>query len=222
MTEYALGRLHIPDARDRRYPMETLIAAAPSRSHRYWNAGWRGDQNRVVDPDGQVRAKPWCVSFSVLHLLEAMGRAGTPDSWDPRWLYHEAQKVDQWEGENYDGTSVRAGLDVLRREGVIAEYRWTWTLDTLLAAVIDHGPVVVGTNWYDGMFTPDADGFIWPTGRVAGGHAYMVSGGNLNLEFARIDNSWGPWGDRGRAKMTFEVLARLLAEQGEAATVVLP
>jgi hypothetical protein len=37
--------------------------------------------------------------------------------YDAGWLYHEAQRIDEWPGEDYDGTSVRAGMDVLRTEG---------------------------------------------------------------------------------------------------------
>ena len=37
--------------------------------------------------------------------------------YDGFWLYHEAQKIDEWPGEDYDGTSVRAGLDILRKRG---------------------------------------------------------------------------------------------------------
>jgi hypothetical protein len=54
-----------------------------------------------------------CVGFGVSRLASFLNSK----LYDARWLYHEAQKVDEWPGEDYDGTSVRAGLDVLRTRG---------------------------------------------------------------------------------------------------------
>lgn len=54
-----------------------------------------------------------CVGFSASRMMSLLNRV----RYDARWLYREAQKVDAWPGENYEGTSVRAGLDVLRSRG---------------------------------------------------------------------------------------------------------
>jgi len=54
-----------------------------------------------------------CVGFSCSRMMSLLNRA----RYEARWLYREAQKVDAWPGENYEGTSVRAGLDVLRSRG---------------------------------------------------------------------------------------------------------
>jgi hypothetical protein len=54
-----------------------------------------------------------CVGFGVSRLTSQLNRK----AYDGFWLYHEAQKVDEWPGEDYDGTSVRAGLDILRKRG---------------------------------------------------------------------------------------------------------
>ena len=208
--EYGLGRVHIPDGRDRGYPMATqLPEAAPERRYRYWGAGWRGDQG----------ATSHCVAYSLLHWLEAMGRPGDPDRWDPEWIYREAQQVDQWPGEepDYEGTSVRAGAKILQRERLISSYRWAWDIGTIATAILTTGPVVVGTAWHDAMFTPDPDGRIRPGGGIAGGHAYLLSGVNTNDRVFRIDNSWGAsWGKNGRAWITHDDMARLLAADGEA------
>jgi hypothetical protein len=213
MTEYGLGRIYIPDERDHQHLMRTIMPqVAPERSYRYWSAGWRGNQG----------AKPWCVAFAWFHWLEMMGRLGEPDAWDPSWLYANAQLVDQWAGEDYDGTSVRAGGDVLRRENTIQEYRWSWSVSEVEIAVLTESPVVVGSKWTNGMFTPDTDGFIWPTGGSAGGHAWVISGVNRDKRVFRMDNSWGTdWGDHGRAFLTYEVLEELLDDQGEAAVAVI-
>jgi hypothetical protein len=54
-----------------------------------------------------------CVGFGISRLASQLNRK----TYDGFWLYHEAQKVDEWPGEDYDGTSVRAGLDILRKRG---------------------------------------------------------------------------------------------------------
>src|SRR5215207_8347274 len=83
------------------------------------------------------------------------------------------------------------------------------------------GPVMMGSNWYSGMFRPDANGFLVTTGYVAGGHEYLLNG-KVQYEdgWVEMDNSWGAdWGDGGRAKLDFQVLERLLAEDGDAAVL---
>ena len=54
-----------------------------------------------------------CVGFGISRLASQLNRK----LYDGFWLYHEAQKIDEWPGEDYDGTSVRAGLDILRKRG---------------------------------------------------------------------------------------------------------
>ena len=54
-----------------------------------------------------------CVGFGISRLASQLNRK----LYDGFWLYHEAQKVDEWPGEDYEGTSVRAGLDILRTRG---------------------------------------------------------------------------------------------------------
>ena len=60
-----------------------------------------------------------CVGFGISRLASQLNRK----LYDGFWLYHEAQKIDEWPGEDYDGTSVRAGLDILRKRGPLREGR---------------------------------------------------------------------------------------------------
>lgn len=55
-----------------------------------------------------------CVGFGISRLATILNGGKLYDGF---WLYHEAQKVDEWPGEDYGGTSVRAGLDILRTRG---------------------------------------------------------------------------------------------------------
>lgn len=206
-----LGRLHSPDNRDEKHTIRKLITSQQPQSlrlFRYWyDNGWWGDQKQT----------PQCVAYAWCHWLEdgPVTQPGTLAKIAPAELYHDAQLVDEWPGENYEGTSVRAGAKILKSKGLISSYNWAWDITTAIEALLNYGPIVVGTNWYSGMFTPIND-FIKPTGVLAGGHAYVINGVNLKRGVLRIKNSWGKdWGEDGRVWMQIEDFEKLLNEDGE-------
>lgn len=130
----------------------------PVREMRGWWIG-RGDLGRIrgghaiyAPRTGIKDAGPWyrfydqghegaCVGFSESRMMSHLNR----HKYAAHWLYAEAQLTDEFPGEDYDGTSVRAGLEVLRTEGHrrmwgveerpveqsqgIAAYRWALTWD---------------------------------------------------------------------------------------------
>lgn len=215
MTSRSLGRLHIPDPRDSAYPVRTLLPARSGRVYRYWeNDGWWGDQGWTSQ----------CVAYAWTHWLEdgPVPQDGPAPCVDPAAIYREAQKIDEWPGEDYEGTSVRAGAKVLQALGYIREYRWAYTLEDVVAVLLELGPVVVGTAWYDSMFDPHPDETLRIRGkRPVGGHAYLLNGVNTKTERVRLKNSWGrSWGVDGHAYLRFGDLARLLREDGEACLAV--
>jgi len=139
-----------------------------------------------------------------------------------RYIYTEAKKLDEWPGEDYEGTSVLAGLKVLRLNGWCSEYRWSFEhLDTQLGISYE-GPGIAGTNWYSGMEEVDANGFIHVKGTNLGGHCYLFIGVNVEQEYFSILNSWGAWGidGTGRAKISFEDYELLRKEYGEMAFLI--
>ena len=141
-------------------------------------------------------------------------------------LYLRCQQNDEWPGEGYDGTSVRALFKILTEDQYVSEYRWAFDVMTVVRHVLGVGPVVFGTNWYSGMMDDDKYGFIRPSGYVVGGHAYLVKGVNLDIDCRdgtkgalRIINSWGKsWAQGGYAWISLQDAARLITEFGEAAT----
>lgn len=145
-------------------------------------------------------------------------------------LYREGQRNDPWPGEEpeYEGTSTDAPLKVLKDRGVIKEYRWLFGPDDVQQYLMYHGPAILGTVWYNSMFDPvfsrnDATLKVDPASGVAGGHAYRIVYYDLTNKRYRIVNSWGrSWGWGGRAWLAEADLVRLLAEDGDAVTVVLP
>ena len=94
-------------------------------------------------------------------------------------------------------------------------------MDALTQFLLTQGPVMVGTDWYEGMFTPDFVHVVKPTGAVAGGHWYLVRGIDTKTRLARIRNSWGSgWGYHGDAYIALSDLATLLEGDGEACAAI--
>jgi hypothetical protein len=95
-----------------------------------------------TDPDAwwifyNQNPAPRCVGFSESRMMSLYNRV----KYDAVWLYDEAQKIDGW-ALPHDGTSVRAGLQVLASQGHkkigaaapnvsdgIKAYRWITSVD---------------------------------------------------------------------------------------------
>jgi len=140
---------------------------------------------------------------------------------DGQSVYNAAKKVDEWDGEDYDGTSVLAGAKVMQSRGFFMEYRWAYTIDDLVLALSHQGPVVLGIEWRDNMYDPDDDFFLNIGGDTVGGHAILAYGVVVDSEgkpeYVLLHNSWGPsWGRYGNVKVRIADMERLLLEGGEA------
>lgn len=133
-------------------------------------------------------------------------------------VYSEATSLDPYAGTypptdtGSDGLSV---AKVLLKRKLISGYQHATSLEATLTA-LSRQPVIVGTKWLQGMFNPQPDGRLVLTGSIAGGHEYMLD--ELDVENKRVwmHNSWGPeWGVNGRAYITWDDLAKLLADNGD-------
>jgi hypothetical protein len=206
MTPRKFDRLVQFDERSRKFPIRAVMPVKKPRGYT-WSCQVKLDQG----------SEGACVGFAWAHELSARPLIVGQHEENARYYYREAQKVDEWEGETYEGTSVLAGAKTVQRLGYISEYRWAFGLSDLILAVGYAGPAVLGLNWYEGMFGTNSDGFIEPTGQVLGGHAIMCNGVNVKDEYFKLQNSWGGnWGIYGACKLSFEHMDRLLHEQGEA------
>jgi hypothetical protein len=204
-----LGRRQEFDERSRAFPVRALISATTPRSYTWRCTKWL-DQG----------SEPACVGFSLSHELIARPKEHLEiGETDALAFYHRAQQLDQWPGEDYDGTSVLAGLKAAKERGLITEYRWAFGLDDLILAVGYKGPAVIGIDWFEDMFDPDPQGYVTPTGDVAGGHAILVNGVSVTKKHFRLRNSWGrSWGyPYGNCFIRWADMGKLLAAGGEAA-----
>ncbi len=208
---HGLGRRHAPDPRDSAFPMAAVLPQRSVRPYRYW---WTG--GAWLDQG----AYSTCVGHAWAHWTED-GPITHPGTIDPVAIYREAAVLDVWPendaGDLHFGTSVRAGAQALQARGRISEYRWASSVDDVITAVLEVGPVVVGTWWTEGMMEPDAEGIIRYRGSPLGGHAYLINGANTDRGVVRIKNSWGKgWGVNGTAFLRIEDLDALIRDDGEA------
>lgn len=132
-------------------------------------------------------------------------------------VYNRARQLDEWPGEDYEGSSVLGAIKAGKERGWYSEYRWAFGEEDLMLAIGHHGPAVLGINWYEGMFDPDSKGQLHVAGKLAGGHAILCNGFSVKTGLYRLHNSWGKgWGLCGEAFISRDDMRRLLKEQGEA------
>ena len=178
-----LGRQYVEDKRDSNYLISEhlLKGLSPATiTNKYWDDTiWWGDQGNT----------PQCVGYAWAHWIDdgpVYHSGSTHPYLQPSVIYRNAQKLDEWVGENYDGTSVRGGVKYLKSQNLVSNYYWGFDVNTLVNTVLNLGPVVVGTNWYYNMFYPNTTGLIKIGGPIAGGHAYVVNGVATTSKLFRI------------------------------------
>ena len=206
------GRLVQFDERSRQFPIRALVADKPRRSYT-----WR--VYTVLDQG----AEGACTGFSVTHEAAArpcVVKGLTNDA--ARKIYYRARQIDEWPGENYEGSSVLAAIKAGMEKGWYTEFRWAFSETDLALAVGYKGPAVLGINWYEGMCDTDSKGIIKPTGEILGGHAILCNGYSIKTGLYRLHNSWGQgWGINGECFIHKDDLASLLKDQGEACIPVI-
>lgn len=205
--EYGLGRLPAKDSRDR--PLKLLLAqplASGKDGSRWYMTGPVLDQGSTSSCVGHA----WRQWLSSALLMTKTG----PSPFD---IYNEAQKADEWPGEDYDGTSVRGGAKFLQLKGHVKAYFWATSAAEVKQFILSRlGGVVFGTNWYESMFTA-TKGYLKIGGSLAGGHAYLCIGYSKPRNAFRFINSWSKaFADKGRFWLSFADVQRLISEDGEA------
>lgn len=184
-----------------------------------------------------------CVGNAIAAWCSAQDYARTAkgETYDALSIYEEAKKIDEFPGEFCSGTSVSAGLEVIRNLGAprlssserffITEYRWATGMNDILNYVAFVGPIVCGLNWYENFDRPikhtfnggRRQGFFigeGDLGYIRGGHAIILNGYYRNrqgTEWVRFQNSWGH--DYPLVWMPIDTLSHVVAQGVEAALI---
>lgn len=224
-----LGRVYIPDPRDMKYPLGTVIA--PSAKGRNWQKtgriwfpykGFSWKNQKLSD----------CTWHGVghAHQLAPIVRKNIFDI--STGCYPWSQRNDEWAGENYEGTSVRAAIEFFRQPNTlpggptVSGYRWARNMDEALWRLSASpeeggGPLVLGTDWYAGcdnlQSNPPEENWWTPTGRNRGGHCYVIWGLAGKSKYVLTGNSHP---GNNQARMSLDVLEYLVFQaNGEAAAI---
>lgn len=213
-TELATGLRMVWDDGSRDYPVRALLDPTAARQDKDWPCNVWLDQ----------LSEGACVGFCCGHeaAAEPVAVRGMTDAI-ARSIYKDAQKIDEWPGESYEGTSMLAGAKIMKSRGFWSEYRWCFGVDDLIDTMCNLGPVCFATPWYSSMFAPDREGRMHISGVAASAHAYL----GRKIEWSRgriwMRNSWMKkpdgsgsfWGINGEAWMPLEDWDKLLKQGGQ-------
>jgi hypothetical protein len=212
-----LGRNHTAQKDERDGEYQAFRVAGPRRSIRWLRRGPALSQRYGS-----------CTGHSLAGWLNthpgggADGRFYTDE--DAEQFYSWGTRVDGIRGvwpPDDTGSTGKAVCKGARNHRAIAGWTHAFGIDHALDA-LQLGPVMVGTLWLDGMFTPDHQGVVRPTGDVAGGHEYLADEYIADPGVVGFQNSWsGDWGVDGRFYMTVSDFAALLDDGGDV-TVPMP
>ncbi len=166
---------------------------------RPWGIPDHGGWHRFYDQGVEGR----CVEFAWLRALTLMNRRRYDIT--SRWHYYEMQRIDEWEGGSYpnaspryEGTSVRAGGEIMRQHGAIrALPKGTAIPYDQAASKVSHGDGIAVYRWATS----------WDDVRAALRVPDWLPG-------VPMLNSWGPSYPH-QTLLLDGAGARLLAESGE-------
>lgn len=223
---YGLGRIQNHDYRNWEYPVRLSWVTETKKTPitRNWNyygpkldqwkigacTGFQGAQalncNGLHYPGRQMHAANGYSFYSF---------ATARDRYPGAWIFDGFNDAGRpkWHGQD-TGSDAGAVGSVLIERGLITSWRWARGVDGAIEALQD-GPVGFGSVWTEDMYEPNKYGFVRPTGRVVGGHQYLITGWNSKKRVFKALNSWGEqWGIRGYFYIT-EHDARELIDRRE-------
>lgn len=209
-----LGFRQLPSDKDRNFPLSALLAAdeEPRLALKIFKHGPIMDQ-------GNVGA---CVGHGCQLALtsDPVRQKGA----NPFTIWRRAREIDEFEDTETDGTSVRAGCDVLKAMGFIKSYHWADNTNEINRYILGTksrrgSTIVVGTPWLSKMNSP-RDGVVTIGGTEEGGHCYLIIGVDLTKGIYICANSWGlSYGKGGLFSVSIKQWAPLLKDGCAAALV---
>jgi len=210
-TKYPLGRIPSPpDSRD--YDLRRFMLDYPGVEKK------ESDWDFPLEPLDQKEYNH-CCGFSAANW-GINSPINTPfTNEDGHRFYYECKEIEG-EPKKENGAYLRSVGKVLKNNKHTEAYAFAYDIDTIKHWLLYKGPIIVGTIWTEGMFTPDENNIAHPTGAILGGHAYLLNEWRID-NYIGIQNSWGAsWGVNGKAYISQEDFENIFANGGEALAAV--
>lgn len=226
-----LGRHVQHDEQSKRYAFSVDITKPVSITHQRLSPILDQDaqitfENVTYNGTGSCTGNASVGDLGTVPIQGTYSNAPTLDEALALNIYSAATHIDGYGAPfptNDRGSSGLAVAKVTTQMGLIAGYQHCFSLDSLIKA-LQVTPVIIGSNWYDSMDRPNAQGIVGVSAgaSVRGGHEYECIGVNVESQMLEFVNSWGSgWGLAGHFFMSYDTVTRLLGEQGDV-TVFVP
>ena len=216
------------DFRDLMY-VPTLVTVRPTSDL----AAFRALNIPVLDQGQEGACTGFGLATVVNYLLATLGSSIEGNGVSARMLYAMAKRYDEWEGEDYSGSSARGAMKGWHKHGICAEAIWRngdgdadmdaeraadafrrplgaycrvnhRDLVAMHAAISEVGVLYATANVHAGWMEVGKDQEqIVYQDGSVGGHAFAIVG--YDHEGFWIQNSWGEdWGLKGLARMSYD------------------
>jgi len=222
-----LGRHVEHDSRSKEPRFVVRAMAKTKLKTTYWPTEAPGlDQGQVGSCTGNASAQLINCELWTQIREKILGHGVFADEAYALKIYHENTVLDGYPGTyppDDTGSSGLAAAKSLQKLGLASSYKHSLSVSELISG-LQTGPCIVGTNWTKGMFNPDKNFYVKPTGTVDGGHEFWCVGCDLEKEELWFRQSWGAsWGTEipnvcpsQAFRITIANFTKLLAAQGDA------
>jgi hypothetical protein len=158
------------DPRSRAYGVSTTVPEANPKKIRFWTVPSCLPLNQG--------SEGFCVGYGWSGELAVDPVAIPVHNQFARMLFNKAREIDLDEGRDFgnDGATLLAGAKAAKQLGLISEYRWCFGIDDVRDSLVNKGPIVLGINWYDGMYETETNGLVRVNGGLVGGHCILLTG----------------------------------------------
>lgn len=117
------ARPDTPDFRDRMY-IPTLVEVPPSSSLAEYRTRYPDSVAPILDQGTEGACVGFATAAAVHFLLRTRSTQPNATPVSPRMLYEMARRYDDWRGEDYEGSSIRAAMKGWHKHGVCARELW--------------------------------------------------------------------------------------------------
>ncbi len=176
-----------------------------------------------------------CTGHALVAVAEMLywRKLGSPPNLSERWAYEKAKLYDEWEGEDYEGSSIRGTVKAWSKVGICPEEYWPYEankpgkpkpdaeikareypiakyerclgIDNIKHAIHYRGCVIAGVDVHEGWYAAEEVIPFKSDYYPQGGHAIAFVGYDDEKEILWVKNSWSQdWGIEGFAGLTYK------------------